>query len=55
MKMKAAVYHGPKDLRVEEIDVRELKEILWCLWNRCPYFPWRWWRICSNTTFGSRT
>mgnify|MGYP003317515362 CR=1 FL=1 len=26
MKMKAAVYHGPKDLRVEEIDVRELKE-----------------------------
>ena len=26
MKMKAAVYHGPKDLRVEEIDVRELKD-----------------------------
>ena len=26
MKMKAAVYHGPSDLRVEEIDVRELKE-----------------------------
>ena len=22
MKMKAAVYHGPKDLRVEEIEVR---------------------------------
>jgi len=26
MKMKAAVYHGPKDLRVEEIEVRELKD-----------------------------
>ena len=26
MKMKAAVYHGPRDLRVEEVDVRELKE-----------------------------
>ena len=26
MKMKAAVYHGPRDLRVEEVDVRELKD-----------------------------
>ncbi len=26
MLMKAAVYHGPQDLRVEEVPVRELKD-----------------------------
>ena len=38
--MKAAVYHGPGDLRVEEVSIPEIEEdeVLWNLRNRYPHF-----------------